>query len=594
MNFSKGEIIHDSSSISFQYDRTVWTKVYSKDQEKACSEAYLEILKNVTNTSQNSVDGHVSVIFTTTEDSQVNMEISENVYKGILSLSHVEFIYLLRFKNTERKFEAIGGITRLDFLKLVDTKYEGKVFIGKHHFQVKKFNQKSDIHVELFLGEFPLERIKSFINTIGESYYSNICGLIQKRIQLLSQTKEIYSESENSSREKILLRESSVNLESISNERSGNPDIDCCEYCLTFYATVYFLVCTSNQEVKKWWLESEIDLLKFKLENDFPTRQHIEHVIKENKLLDLPLFQKVDPSEYERLNKIWLDVSLESEPPDYWVCSDYFDLIEVIPQSTFHIENGKVYMCYHHFKSVLIPFIVKSRYEELLKMDVEPIEGMEEGLEILRSQIINVQQYDRKWEAMPELPPIEQAHSHFPLCQFIPYLNMKKGDFKHLQRGAFSVFLADVGYDKTTISNYIKRNLKDVDSKKTDSRRNEMDVWLKVREKHCSTKKTPLFGKKCENLLSGHSGHKATSHEHSIYCPLKFYDQETLRHYLYEFGFTNQEIIERIVKYSKDDPMTWCSKLLRYKMSGSSWSKIKSPPTYFLRSRRHIQIEYEK
>jgi hypothetical protein len=609
MNLSKGTIIK-KTTISFEYDLRIWNTLYQNNQDKAARVAYLEIMKDILKTNSENESNSVCVISIPHDfDNIFCFDIPESKYEEVIKDGNIDLLYFVKSNIKNRSFEMMGGITKEDFISNVriyrdqsGSKICGtKIYIDKSKLDVMKFYQKFDCHFKLFIDTYSGSDIRELISKLTKEECKGIFALIQRRIELLLDANILYEYEKNGIKDRgqwIIYKNQIIN-NSISSKSSGKSGLDCCEYCASFYFLFYIFILNCDKRLQEWWINMEFQLLSLKLKYEYFTQKHILRIIENNQLIEKTSLKLARNIQYSNLNQIWnkMHSISDTEIPISWFYIHFLEAMNTLETGDIILESGNIYIAYDKLKYSIIPEIVKEKYAKLIEntkyemWDHDTIK-IEHELQYLKTKIENSLFPKNQYNGFTTIPPIEEAHIHFPLCQFIFFKNLNNGELHNLQRRGFIGFLKDCGYEKRDIENYIMKLMDSKDkSKKKGARKAELNSWIRTSNNN-KNKKGPN-GRLCESLIKEDLNNNSNK-THALSCPFKYYGNELLSESLKEYGITDPQIIEKATQLSSKDPISACNVILSYKNQ-----KIENihhaPHFYFFKSiRRHISIEYEK
>lgn len=275
------------------------------------------------------------------------------------------------------------------------------------------------------------------------------------------------------------------------------------------------------------------------------------------------------------------------------------DWIECLESEEVFVNRGIIYFGINTMMDIVIPLTYKRSLINLSSNPVIYSELSGDQKEVLKEfdHLRNVMiewkcegdrsldfVYKEKNEKdLSDLPDIEELSEYIPPCIRIPYENHRKiGHIKHDQRQGLPPFLLDIGYSKSTVSNYM---INTYERTAGQDKKN----WKTQVLTHCSRtrKKDPTesgyipLGKGCRSLIASQSNRTSHTNE-KMGCPFSYMSDTEMNNYL--GTYENMSVDDFGSEWKHMAPGQKCVMLLSLKTPRNKICRhmdIRSPQGYF-------------
>jgi hypothetical protein len=290
----------------------------------------------------------------------------------------------------------------------------------------------------------------------------------------------------------------------------------------------------------------------------------------------------------------------DTEIPTAWFQIHFLDALDTLERGKVIMNAGRLYIAYDNLRQTTIPEIARNSYQKMTEKVVynlapsEVVSYIEQEMENTRS-ILSAKPVTNQMFLLDikDMPPIEEAHRHFPLCQYISHSNLTRGEIHHSQRRGMVSFLKYCGFPTKAIDNYCTKILDEKDKSKKKAIRK---IEIRALSKKVIDPKKPPYTRGCERLISEAVGSIGDPKTHLLGCPFQHFDKPLLARSLESMGVKDKDRIESIIHTAQTNPDDACCRTLDYFVpSDTNTRQHWFPHNYFADSvKRHIEMEFEK
>lgn len=323
----------------------------------------------------------------------------------------------------------------------------------------------------------------------------------------------------------------------LCNPKDGVDETD-----ITKDTTSHFilrLAFCQTDELKRWFIQQEVDLFRYKLQKASTDPHIIQKFLVDNQLTYTPISETEKQSIIENLVEMGLSHTQISSQDFYKV--NFLEVLELVKTRRVLLKGGYAYVTIKDFGSVLT-HVFRTRLSKNLSTlsrhirEIEDDERLSELFRILRERDISNSYADAPKDTINADSLDYLSAKSFPMCMRHLHESLKQyHHLKHYGRLQYNLFLKGIGLPVEESLKFFKgefsRGSISVD-------RFEKEYAYNIRHSYGKEgKRTSYTPYSCLKIITSHMPGPGDHHG----CPFKHFERDFLKQKLKQYGRTEEE-----------------------------------------------------
>jgi DNA primase large subunit len=342
-----------------------------------------------------------------------------------------------------------------------------------------------------------------------------------------------------------------------------------------------------TDELKRWFIQQEVDVFRFKLTKISNDTQFIDKFLKDNDLNYEPISEAEKQSIMESLIEMGSSHSQVTCQSYYKI--GFLEVIDLVKSRRAFIKNGFAYVTAVDFGSVLT-HAFRARLSKGLTgltrhlKEIEDDQRVADLLKILRERDVGENYADTKSKDHLTFENLDSlAAKSFPMCMRHLHDSLKQyHHLRHYGRLQYVLYLKGIGlpleenlkmwrmeFSRGTIPKYIDKF--------------DKEYAYNIRHSYGKEgKRTSYTPYSCMKIITSHLPGNNEHHG----CPFKHFERDFLRQKLVQYGRSSEETHQIMEHSDSNNYQVACQRYFEYAHKTDELVAINHPNQYFEQSRR--------